>query len=89
MGGGNEGESFPFHCGQICHAQFRQPAQLSGIFPALGVFFDIETPDPMDIVPEDLRDVIEFYQTVSAYERGEALFLMPYTLDELDLDNRD
>ncbi len=60
-----------------------------GIFPALSVFFDIETPDPMEMVPEDLRDVIEFYKSVSAYERGEALFLMPYTLEELDLDSRD
>ncbi|MCK5250288.1 MAG: hypothetical protein KAJ98_10020, partial [Spirochaetaceae bacterium] len=59
------------------------------IFPALAVFLDLQPANPMEMVPDDLRDLIEFYKTVSAYERGEALFLMPYTLKELDLDDRD
>ncbi len=62
---------------------------IPGIPGALAAFLDLKPKDPLDMVPEDLRDVIEFYQTVSSYERGEALFLMPYTLEELDLDNRD
>lgn len=60
-----------------------------GMLPGLAVFLDIDQPDPMAMVPDDLRDVIEFYKSVSEYERGEALFLMPYTLEELDLDERD
>ncbi len=62
---------------------------IPGLPGALAVFLDLKPKDPMDMVPEDLRGIIEFYKTVSSYERGEALFLMPYTLEELDLDNRD
>lgn len=62
---------------------------IPSILPALAVFLDLQPVDPMDMVPDDLRDIIEFYKTVSAYERGETLFLMPYTLKELDLDDRD
>ncbi len=62
---------------------------IPGMPAALAVFLNLEPKNPLDMLPEDLRDVIEFYQTVSSYERGEALFLMPYTLEELDLDSRD
>jgi len=62
---------------------------IPGIPGALAVFLDLKPKDPLAMVPEDLRDVIEFYQTVSSYERGEALFLMPYTLKEMELDSRD
>ncbi|MCK5736404.1 MAG: signal peptide peptidase SppA [Spirochaetaceae bacterium] len=62
---------------------------IPGIPTSLAVFLDLKPKDPLAMVPEDLKDVIEFYKTVSSYEKGEALFLMPYTLKELDLDTRD
>ena len=62
---------------------------IPGMPEPLAVLLNLEKPDPLDMVPEDLKEVIDFYKTVSSYERGEALFLMPYTLEELDMDNRD
>jgi len=62
---------------------------IPGMPGALATFLNLKPKDPLDAVPDDLRDVIEFYKTVSSYEKGEALFLMPYTLEEMNLDERD
>lgn len=34
-------------------------------------------------LPEDLQNLMEFYKELSRYEEGEALYLMPYTEEEL------
>jgi ClpP class serine protease len=62
---------------------------IPGIPAALAELLNIQQKDPLEMFPEDLKEVIEFYKTVSSYERGEALFLMPYTLKEMNLDDRD
>jgi protease-4 len=62
---------------------------IPGIPAALAALLNIQQKDPLEMFPEDLKEVIEFYKTVSSYERGEALFLMPYTLKEMNLDDRD
>jgi protease-4 len=62
---------------------------MPGMPPGMAVLLGVEPPDPLKSVPDDIRDVIEFYKSISEYERGEALYLMPYTLEELNLDSRE
>ena len=37
------------------------------------------------ILPEDLNNLMEFYKGISRYEPGEALYLLPYTNEELGI----
>ncbi|MDC7234856.1 MAG: signal peptide peptidase SppA [Spirochaetales bacterium] len=36
-------------------------------------------------LPEDLKHLMEFYKELSAYQKGEALYLMPYSEEELGI----
>ena len=63
------------------------PMMIPGIPGGIQAFFGWEKPDPLEALPDDLRDVLEFYQLIDEYRRGEALYLMPYTREELGLDD--
>ena len=59
---------------------------LPGMAASLAALFGLEEPDPLEMLPEDLSKVLELYRTVSEYERGEALFLSPYTAEDLGVE---
>jgi protease-4 len=68
------------------------PGNIGFNFPgmpgAAAALLGLQTPDPLSAVPTDFRDVVEFYKTLSEFERGEALYYMPYSLEELGLEER-
>ncbi len=37
-----------------------------------------------ELLPEDMRQLLEFYNKIESYPRGEALYLMPYSPSELN-----
>jgi hypothetical protein len=39
-------------------------------------------------LPEDLQNLMEMYKELSRYEEGEALYLMPYTEEELGVSSK-
>ncbi len=56
---------------------------------SLASVLDLKPKEPVELLPETLRDIIEFYKTMEEYESEESLYLMPYTAQELGLDSRD
>ncbi|MDT8298710.1 MAG: S49 family peptidase, partial [Spirochaetaceae bacterium] len=59
-----------------------------GMTGAAAALLGMEPSDPPAAVPADIRDVVEFYRTLSEFRRGEALYYMPYSLEELGLEER-
>ena len=58
-----------------------------GIPGGIQAFLGWEKPDPLEALPDDLKDVVEFYRLIDEYQRGEALYLMPYTREELGIED--
>lgn len=61
---------------------------LPGMPGAAAALLGLKSSDPLEAVPADIRDVVEFYRTLSEFQRGEALYYMPYSLKELGLEER-
>ena len=62
------------------------PGRLGRMMPGIvSAFLGTERPSAADYLPDDLNDLLSFYKSLTEYEEGEALYLLPYSLEEMGL----
>ena len=63
------------------------PGRMGRIMPGIvSSFLGTERSGAKDLLPDELNDLLTFYGNLTEYDEGEALFLLPYTLKEMGLE---